>query len=234
MSIVVQKTLVSLLVVSVGVAGFWYFFSTQEGGVVLYSSSLDKGVLATNSQAVKQQTPTRDEQEAEIAASFDEYGFPKTWDLTQVGYAPDLITVLYKEGNYTYSIYSRETGVSMPIVKESSTTKEYVGLTLRPVDILSPDKRRFAYIRNDVTTAVTEEMRGQLCIAQIDPKLIKCTHPQNGETFTVFVGEYDQMSPRGEWIDDVTFRYAVFTYNEQSTVNTTNETKPLRFETISF
>jgi hypothetical protein len=226
-----HKIIFSLFIVCIGVAGFWYFFSTQSERRMLESPRpIEESLPVTDNHKVSQ--PLREDEEAELRASMDEYGFPKTWDLREVGYRPNLIDFLYKEGDYTYSIYFRETDGHMPIVKESSSTKEYTGL--RDDGIFSPDKHHFAFSVDNPFNK-TPGVRGELCIAQIDPKVIQCTRPSDPlESYARVGGDYEELNPVGTWVDNYTFKFSVFKKNSVNERGAAENSQPVRTETFTF
>lgn len=227
-----KKTLASIISVTIAVGVFYYFKQKEllsfRPGPGLRTTKLLSSTLFNNG-AVPKGLPTLEEMEAKVAEQeaelqakkdaykdyFDEYGFPKKIDLKAFSYStPEL---LFKEGDYTYSIYVRETEGNMPIVKESSTTKEYIGLTIGWQDIQSLDNHKFIY-----ASGIEEK----ICMAQIEPKIVQCVSPvKSDETFIYRGGNYDESFVDGKWLDNDTFEYSVFKKDKKSTEAETNGDK---------
>ncbi len=205
-----QKTLVSLFIISISAAGFWHLFSVKQGKNVLPLPLSVEESTSSNTQTFQQQRPTKDQQDVEIAASVDEYGFAKTIDLSL--YAHSEAKFLYKEGGVTYTIGIWETEGNMPIIQESSAGKIYTGLMIGFQDDLSPDNHRFVF---------APYWQEKICMAQISPKVIKCMSPDaSSKTFTKRVGDYDVAAVDGVWLDNTTFEFSVFEKASSTMVGT--------------
>lgn len=152
----------------------------------------------------------------------DSYGFFTYINIS--AYYPD--AALYSQSGYTYRIYSRETGGGMPIIKESTSTKEYTGLFIATrKDILSPDKHSFVF---------APYTGNKLCVARIDPKQVTCLESSNPkETYVRIGGDFEEAYVQVTWIDNTKFQYAVYAKENPSDRGAPESAQPLRMETYT-
>lgn len=123
---------------------------------------------------------------------------------------------LYSEGDYFYYIYIlRETEGWVPIVRESTSTKEssgrsgeYTGVMFDIYYKFSPNKHRLAFV--DIPDRLSGA-KERLCVAQIYPKIIRCVGPDSSdETFINDFGDFGQPAMDGRWINDFIFEADVY------------------------
>ncbi len=191
-----QQTISSLLTIALVIGVGYFLFSQKKVGSLLIQEP-QIIIVATSSQPV-----------TSTDSSFR--GTPE---------------LLYKEGGYTYLLYVVETAGSMPVVKESSSTQEYTGISLGYENILSPNKHSFVSISNS----------GDMCIEQIDPHIAKCATPLNDvETFIYGYGMYDQYITDGVWLDNRTFEFKVYKKVAKPGSDVYKNTEIIRTQVIKF
>lgn len=234
-----QKTSVSLLLIFLG-SGFFYYFYTHKNDTPVLIESVTKGQyqpipdgpLANKPLTLAEQAAKNQEEIAKYNASIDAYGFPGEIDLTAYLYNPP--TVLYEENGFMYEQLNRETEGNMPIVKVSSTTREYVGLTSNYSYLFSPNKHLFAYIRT-LGPGDSRIHYGDLCVVQINPKFVQCLAPKNSnETFTRLAGDYEQAVATGVWLNNTTLQYSVYKKTPNRPWGEPEDAQPIRTEIFNF
>lgn len=112
---------------------------------------------------------------------------------------------LYKDGEFSYYIYPRETEGLSPIARESTISKEFTGLSTGWHYAFTPDKHWmvFADYRSD--------NKEGLCTVRISPPITKCIGLVSpDETFVRSEGDMGEPLIKIKWLNESTFEINVY------------------------